>query len=59
MYSQGCSDAGVCSLDIMNENSTHNSEQLYNNTLQFGIGYGIADNNINVFNSFLEYSFNL
>lgn len=59
MYSQGCSDAGVCSLDIMNETSTHNSEQLYNNTLQFGIGYGIADNNINVFNSFLEYSFNL
>lgn len=48
-YSQGCSDAGFCSLD-------HKTEVVETkNTINVGIGVGAGFENVSIFNSSLEY----
>ncbi len=50
-YAQGCIDAGFCSLQNTNEN-----DSLKLNSLIIGAGNGTGFEDINVFNSYLEYS---
>jgi hypothetical protein len=56
LYSQGCSDAGFCSL--VNTTPLSNSFQTKNalNTIRLGFSYGRADNSINAFNTSVEYT---
>lgn len=57
-YSQGCSDAGVCSLDIMNHNTLDsNVNNKTSSFIRFGLSYGLADYKINVFQNYLEYGY--
>lgn len=58
---QGCSDAGVCSLDMMNHKGDDGNEEKKipnsNHLLKFGASYGLADYKINVLQSYLEYGY--
>lgn len=60
-YAQGCSDAGVCSLDIMNYNDDTgqdtNNKSTSNNFIRLGASYGLADYKINVLQNYLEYGY--
>jgi hypothetical protein len=48
-YSQGCSDAGFCSLDHKTE------ESVTKNAINFGVGIGSGFENVSIFNSSIEY----
>ncbi len=50
-YSQGCSDAGICTMS----NLKPNEMQTLSNTIKVGFNYGAADNDVNVLGSYLEY----
>lgn len=54
--SQGCSDAGFCSLSPVSPLSNNFSTNSKANTLRLGFGYGKAENSINAYNPFLEYT---
>lgn len=50
---QGCSDGGACSFTM----AGHNEEKAsFNHQFSFGIGYGLADNDINTISNYFEYS---
>ena len=51
---QGCSDAGLCTLNSMNANLLDTSG-LKSNSLKFGINYGKADHAISTKGGYLEY----
>jgi hypothetical protein len=50
---QGCSDAGACSVGAM---GSHSESSTFNNKIRFGLSNGLADHDIMVYGSFLEYS---
>jgi hypothetical protein len=52
-YSQGCSDAGVCSLPA------HEDSNQRNYVIGFEQGWGMAKHQVNIFNSNLEFYFDL
>lgn len=54
-FSQGCSDAGFCTMNSFKPNSVDSVHVLHN---QFKIGtfFGKADNSISVYGNYLEYS---
>lgn len=52
--SQGCSDAGFCTVD--NLQVSHTDSTYLKNTFKVGINMGAADNDVSVFGSYLEYS---
>jgi len=53
-YSQGCSDAGFCTINSLKPEMLH-SESL-KNKIKLGVSYGKADNSVNVFGNYLEFS---
>lgn len=52
-YSQGCSDAGFCTLENF-QGTTTDSISLQNN-FKLGANIGAADNDVSVFGSYIEY----
>lgn len=55
VYSQGCSDAGVCTVHSFKPNGLDSiSENL--NQFKVGVSYGAADYSIAVFGTYLEYN---
>ncbi|WP_295795323.1 hypothetical protein [Mucilaginibacter sp.] len=59
-FSQGCSDAGFCSLGVL-KNNTNDSVTLRNkkHVIDIGANYGLGEQNTSTINSYLEYLFNL
>ncbi len=53
-FSQGCSDAGFCTLE--NFQGTATDSISFSNSLKFGANIGAADNDVSVFGSYLEYT---
>ncbi|MEZ4853644.1 hypothetical protein [Flavobacterium sp.] len=55
LLSQGCSDAGFCTVNSFKPN-TENSTGVLNNQFKIGAFYGSADRNISVYGNYLEYN---
>jgi hypothetical protein len=53
-YSQGCSDAGFCSVGTVQHQGANKEEN--NNQLKIGVSSGKADFDVNVFTTSLEYN---
>lgn len=53
--SQGCSDAGICSIGGLKQ---HHSDTMswVKNSVNVGLGYGLAQYEVNILNGLLEYS---
>lgn len=51
-YSQGCSDAGFCTINSFKPNST----EVLNNQFKLGTYFGNADNSISIYGNYLEYN---
>lgn len=58
-YSQGCSDAGICTVDGVKgySFSFYGEEETVKNWFKSGITYGLGEFGVNVFNPYLEYSY--
>jgi hypothetical protein len=54
LRSQGCSDAGFCSIHSLKP--ADESDSKFKNNFSIGISYGRGDNKINVVNPFIEYT---
>ena len=54
-YSQGCSDAGICTVHSFKPNGLDSISE-NQNQIKAGISYGAADYSITVFGAYLEYS---
>jgi hypothetical protein len=54
-FSQGCSDAGFCSLSILKNDAPVSSKHI----LAIGTGYGLGEENTSVISSYLEYKWRL
>ena len=53
-YAQGCSDAGVCTIDSFKPHD-HLINDEGKNTFKVGLNYGAADYDIAVFGTYLDY----
>lgn len=53
VYSQGCSDAGFCTIENFQVQSVDSLS--YKNAFKIGANFGAADNDVIVFGSYLEY----
>lgn len=53
-YAQGCSDAGVCTIDSFKPHE-HGLFQETKNTFKVGLNYGAADYDIAAFGTYLDY----
>lgn len=61
LYGQGCSDAGVCTINSFKPNDTDStgitdSTKLLNNQIKVGVFFGRADHSISVYGTYLEYN---
>lgn len=56
LLSQGCSDAGFCSLGNITPHMDHFQNQTKINMLRFGLSYGRGLRSLNVYNPYLEYT---
>ncbi len=56
LYAQGCSDAGICTVNSLKPASHDSLETTKYNHIKFGVSYGKADHSISVINSYLEYN---
>lgn len=54
LFSQGCSDAGFCTINSLKPDMVQ-GEKL-KNKIKFGASFGKADNSVNAFGSYIEYS---
>ena len=54
-YGQGCSDAGVCTINSFKPNNT-DSTALLNHQFKIGGFFGSADNAVSVYGSYFEYN---
>lgn len=57
-YSQGCSDAGFCTINSLRPNTLIIANERAN-SVRIGAFVGSADNNIKVWGSYLDYALNL
>ena len=56
-FSQGCSDAGICTINIIKDHSFNiRSEVNKRNYFRSGITYGLGEYDINITNPYVEYS---
>ena len=55
IYSQGCSDAGFCTINSIKP-SALDSINNFNNQIKIGLSYGKADHNISVLGNYVEYN---
>ena len=53
VFSQGCSDAGFCSLGILKNNTTSSGKKY---SISIGVNYGAGEQNTSTFNPYLEYA---
>jgi hypothetical protein len=53
-YAQGCSDAGVCTIDSFKPHDHSEGDELQN-TFKAGLNFGAADYDISVFGTYLDY----
>ena len=58
-YSQGCSDAGFCTIDLLKDHSMSGGGDDLKNTVKAGLTYGVGDFSINVISPYLEYGNNI
>lgn len=57
-YAQGCSDAGVCTINTIKDHSFNILEQEYSrNNFTAGITYGLGEFDVNVTNPYVEYQY--
>lgn len=57
-YAQGCSDAGVCTINTIKDHSFNILEQDYNrNNFTAGITYGLGEFDVNATNPYVEYQY--
>ncbi|QNK63489.1 hypothetical protein H7F33_02995 [Pedobacter sp. PAMC26386] len=56
-FSQGCSDAGFCSLGALKEVGQENAQ--YKNHIDFGLNYGLGEANTSTINPYVQYGRNL
>ena len=56
LFSQGCSDAGFCSLGNITPHMDHFLEQKKVNMMRIGFSYGRGLRSLNVYNPYLEYT---
>ena len=54
IYAQGCSDAGVCTIDSFKPHD-HSEGHDLQNTFKVGLNFGAADYDISVFGTYLDY----
>lgn len=54
LYSQGCSDAGICTVDNMKYQE--NDSLVYKNAVKVGFNYGLSYENINVLGAYLAFN---
>lgn len=54
-YSQGCSDAGICTMNSFKPNNSDAVNEL-NNQVKIGAFFGKADNSISAFGNYIEYN---
>ena len=54
-YGQGCSDAGFCTMDSFQPNSSDSLNQ-GDNQFKLGLSYGAADHDISVIGAYIEYN---
>ena len=54
-YAQGCSDAGVCTIDSFKPHDHKGADSDLLNTFKVGLNYGAADYDIVVFGTYLDY----
>ena len=54
IYAQGCSDAGICTIDSFKPHE-HDDSKEYQNTFKAGLNFGAADYDITVFGTYLDY----
>lgn len=60
IHAQGCSDAGLCTIDGFKPSINDKGQSKANKgAMRFGIGFGQADFDINVLNSYISYVRNL
>ena len=56
-YSQGCSDAGVCTINNFKDHSFNISQETAKrNFFQSGITYGVGEHSITIVNPYIEYT---
>ena len=55
LIGQGCSDAGICTLDALKPN-TSQAVSPEKNQIKMGLSYGAADHSITVLGQYLEYN---
>lgn len=56
IHAQGCSDAGLCTIDGFKPSINDKGQSKANKgAMRFGIGFGQADFDINVLNSYISY----
>ena len=53
-YSQGCSDAGFCTINSLKPEMLHSES--FKNKIKLGVSYGKADNSVNAIGNYLEFS---
>ena len=53
LFSQGCSDAGFCSLGVLKNNTTATGKKY---SIAIGASYGAGEQNTSSFNPYLEYA---
>ncbi|AFN74629.1 hypothetical protein MROS_1392 [Melioribacter roseus P3M-2] len=54
-YGQGCSDAGVCTINGLKPHGQESANSI-NNQFKIGGFFGVADNSVNVYGNYLEYN---
>ncbi len=54
LFSQGCSDAGFCSLSVLKNNATSSKHK---HAISLGLNYGSGEQSTNTLNPYFEYSY--
>ena len=59
LLSQGCSDAGVCTIQSIKTNEPYDSSAITHNTLDAGFSFGLSQYEVVVLTPFIEYTRNM
>ena len=55
-YSQGCSDAGFCTVGVMKSNINTNDAQNFRSQIKTGVSFGMVQYQVSIITSYVEYS---
>ncbi len=56
LHGQGCSDAGICTLNGLKPESVDSTETINKNVVRIGASYGRADHQIQVIGNYIDYT---